>query len=343
MRKLAAAFLLCAGVALAQLPDFYKTVDRLIWVVEDMDATLEGLKKLGFTNLRDSGEVELTYSVYRAKPAEGTMRFASGRFADVAVHWIQPTGGANAFEDFLKTHKSGVFSLVHRAPSKEAYEQELARLKDLGVGVLQSGFLETDAGNIHYAFLNTAPEGKYILGLIHFPSTDEGPLAIAPDNPSSLRVSQYAFAVKELEPVSKFWAKLGFPEMTYTQGKLSDLRYKGEPGQFEMRLGWQRHGQVPYEWIQSLQGPDTYRDHMAKHGEGFHHLGINVESMDEEVARWASLGFPEVQSGGWGDKGQPGSGRFTYVDAQSLGGVDIELLWSLRQKPGQPIRPTRRR
>jgi catechol 2,3-dioxygenase-like lactoylglutathione lyase family enzyme len=314
-----------------QLPVFYKSVDRVIWIVEDMDATLEGLKKLGFTNVRDSGEVELTYSVYRAKPAGGTMRFVSGRFGDLAVHWIQPTGGSNVFEDFVKKHKSGIFSLVHRVPSKEIYEQELTRLKELGVGVVQSGFQETDTGYIHYAFLNTESEGKYVLGLIHFPSGDEGPLAVPAENPSGRVVTQYAFAVDQLEPVSKFWAKLGFPEMSYSQGKLSDLRYKGEPAQFEMRLGWQRHGKVPYEWIQSLKGPDIYGDHMSKHGEGFHHLAFNVEDMDKEVARWAELGFAEIQSGAWGEKGQTGSGRFTYLDAQSLGGIDIELLWSFRK------------
>jgi len=33
-------------------------------------------------------------------------------------------------------------------------------------------------------------------------------------------------------------------------------------------------------------------------------------------------------SGGWGERGKPGSGRFAYMDAHSLGGVDVELLWS---------------
>jgi hypothetical protein len=313
-----------------QLPEFYKSVDRLIWVVPDMDATVAGLKKLGFTNLSDQGEVEMPWTAYHARPATGTLRMVSGRFADLAVHWLQPLGGSNAFQDFLNKHGGGVFSLVHRVPTKEVYEDELARLKGLGVAVLQSGFLETDSGNIHYAFLDTEAEGKYVLGLIQFPSGEEGPLYVSPENPSGRRVTQYAFAVRELEPVSAYWARVGFPEMTYTQGPLHDRRYRGQTGQFEMRLGWQRHGKVPYEWILSLKGPDIYLDHVQKHGEGFHHLAFSVEDMDREIAEWTKLGFPEAMSGGWGEKGKPGSGRFAYMDTHSIGGIDVELLWSFR-------------
>lgn len=314
-----------------QLPEFYRSVDRLIWVVADMEATLAGLKKLGFTNLRDQGEVEMPWTAYRARPATGTLRLVSGRFADVAVHWLEPRGGSNAFQDFLAQHGVGVFSLMHRVPTKEAYEAELARLKALGVGVLQSGFVETDSGdNIHYAFLDTAAEGKYVLGLIHFPSGEEGPLYVPPENPSGRRVVQYAFAVRALEPISAYWARLGFPEMTYTQGPLHDRRYRGRPADFEMRLGWQRHGKVPYEWILSLKGPDIYLEHLDKHGEGLQHLAFSVEDIDREIAEWTRLGFPEAMSGSWGEKGKPGSGRFAYMDTHSLGGIDVELLWSFR-------------
>ena len=97
-----------------------------------------------------------------------------------------------------------------------------------------------------------------------------------------------------------------------------------------MRLGWQRHGKVAYEWIQSLQGPDVYRDHMKVHGEGLHHLAFNVPDMDKDLGWWGGRGFPESMSGAWGEKDKPGSGRFAYVNAQSLGGTDIELLWNYK-------------
>jgi hypothetical protein len=36
------------------------------------------------------------------------------------------------------------------------------------------------------------------------------------------------------EPVSAYWRKLGFPAMEITHGPLSDLRYRGQPGRFEL-------------------------------------------------------------------------------------------------------------
>jgi len=68
--------------------------------------------------------------------------------------------------------------------------------------------------------------------------------------------------------------------MQFTHGELTDLKYRGKPADFDMRLGWQRHGNVVYEWIQSLQGPDVYLDHMKVHGEGSHHLAFDVTDMD---------------------------------------------------------------
>ncbi len=321
---------LAAAPVRAELPEFYKEVDRLIWVVEDMDETVAGLNKLGFTALDEVGQVGLNGMRFRGKPASGEIRLVSGRFGDLGVHWIQPLGGDNPFAEFLEKHRSGVFSLMHRAPTGEAFQAEVERMKSLGVGILAEGAVDSAFGLIRYVFLDTEPEGKYTLGLVHFPDGREGPLAIPTDNPAGRKVTQFAFAVKALEPVSAYWAKLGLPAMTYTQGKLRNLKYRGRPGEFEMRLGWQRHGRVVYEWILSLKGPDVYLDHMKVHGEGFHHLAFHVDDMDAELAWWAERGYSESMSGAWGEEGKPGSGRFAYLDTQALGGIDVELLWNYR-------------
>ena len=46
-------------------------------------------------------------------------------------------------------------------------------------------------------------------------------------------------------------------------------------------------------------------------------------------------GYKVAQSGGWGEAGKPGSGRFTYIDTDSIGGVLIELLWNYRAPAGK--------
>lgn len=314
--------------AAGEVPDFYKSVDRLIWVVEDIDQTLINLRKIGFTDLVDLGPGSMENTLFRGKTATGDYRVVSGRFGDVAVHWVQPYGGENAFAEFLKTHGSGVFSLMHRAPDLNAFKSEVDRMAGLDVGTLMEGSMDTQSGQIRFAFFDTEKKGKYVLGLLYLPGGDEGPLAVPSTNSSGRVVTQYAFAVKELEPVSEYWANLGFPAMEFTHGKLTNLKYRRRPADFDMRLGWQRHGNVVYEWIQSLRGPDVYLDHMKVHGEGFHHLAFGVDDMDKDLAWWKEKGYPESMSGGWGVEGKPGSGRFAYVDTQILGGTDVELLWN---------------
>jgi len=244
-------------------------------------------------------------------------------FANVLVDFIQPAGGENAFTEFQKKHGDGVFGLMHKAPSAAALEAELARMRGLGVGVLHDSKFETEDGTIRAVYFDTLDEGKYALGLISEPETMDHPaLGAGP------AVSQFAFVARDLDGVSRFWAKVGFPELSFTSGKLSDLVYKGEAGKWTSRLGWQRHGTVVYEWIEPKDGPSSYLDHLARSGEGFHHFGVNVPDMEKAVAEYKAKGFPFVMGGGWGEKGKPGSGRFMYHDAP--GDVEVELLWSYK-------------
>ncbi len=313
-----------------QLPEFYKTVDRLTWVVEDLDRSVEGWMKLGFQNIEVRGSVELDVE-YRGKPATAALRVASGRIGGVAVDFIQPLGGENAYADFQKRSGSGIFSLLHMIPTGEAFDKEMERMKGLGVGVLQSGTIDNGVSTVRYAYLDTATQGKYVLGLFTVSgSVDESPLAVPPGDPSGLTISQYAFVARDFDEVSKYWARLGLPALSVTHSPTTDRRYRGRPAEFDMKLGWQRHGKVTYEWILSLGGPNVYLDHLATHGEGVHHIAFNVDDMDKAVARWTGLGFPASQDGGWGEKGKPGSGRFSYHDTQPIGGIDVELLWSFR-------------
>jgi len=318
-----------AWPAAGQLPEFYKSVDRITWVVEDLDRAVQGWTKLGFSGIEDRGEVDLESARVRGKPAAAHFRWAAGRLGEVAVDWVQPLSGENAFSEFLARHGSGVFSLIHRVPSMEAFDTEVARLGKIGVAPLQTIDLDFESGTVRIAYMDTEPQGKYGLGLIAG-EIEASPLAVAAPGPGSQRITQYAFAVKELEPVSKFWAGLGFPAMNTSRPQMRELRYKDQPGDFDMILGWQRHGKVPYEFIQSVRGSNVYLDHMARHGEGVHHIAFNVSEMDKEVARWNDLGFAYSMGGAWGEKDKPGSGRFVYLDTQAIGGTDVELLWNYK-------------
>jgi hypothetical protein len=175
-----------------------------------------------------------------------------------------------------------------------------------------------------YVIFDTQTGGKYTLGVYWMPQE-------APPAPATARkVTQFAFIVKDDAPVSKYWAKLGWPEMSITHPDLHHLEYQGKPGDFKSRLGWMRHGKVVYEWIMPEKGPSTWHDHLNRHGEGMHHMAFNVDDMDQAIAEWNKGGFATLMSGAWGEPGKKGYGRFAYMDTQAAGGIDIELLWNYR-------------
>ena len=315
--------LLASAPVFAQLPDFYRTVAGVHWVVADLDKVKQGWARLSFPALQDHGEVPLQVN-HRGKLTTSRLRVAMGNLAGLEVSWIQPMDGNGAYAEFLARHGSGIMSLNHKAPSLEALEKEVARLSGLGIPVLQRVDVDTGGGVLTVVHMDTEGEGKYALGLVHGSVPGGG---APPPAPFGLKRSQFAFLVKDLKAVGEFWKKAGFPEMSVTHGPLRDLVYRGQAGQFDQELGWQRHGEIVYEWIRILKGPTVYDEYLKAHGEGPHHLGFDVADMDKVMGEWSTLGFPPLQSGAWGEKGKPGSGRFAYLDTEGIGGVLIELLW----------------
>src|SRR5512133_2165106 len=279
--------------AAAELPSLYRRVASVHWVVRDLDRTLAGWTRLGVP-VRDLGEVQM--SGFRSGATRA--RMALGRIAEAEVVWIQPLGGENAFTESLARHGEGVFSVNYDAGSPEALESEVKRLSGLGVRVLQRGQVLQRELPRQIVHMDTEAGGKYVLGLVAGGAGDAVATAPGGKLPFPAKLSQYALVVKDLQAVSDYWAKLGFPAMEVTHGTLTDLRYHGAPGRFDQKLGWHRQGTVTWEWIQPLQGPTVYEDFLGAHGEGFHHFALDVPDMDTACAALEKLGAPIVQSGG---------------------------------------------
>lgn len=277
----------------AQLPDFYRTVTRVTWITRDAARTAEQWKRFGLEDVQTHRETPLRIS---------------GRLGGVVSDYIQPRNGP--FAEFLERHGEGIFGLLHDPGTPEAFHAEVARLRRLGVAELMR------AGNGVY--FDTVERGKYALGLEmpHGQPREQrrGPL------------TQFAFVVRDLAPVSEFWSRLGFPAMTISRSGPRSMTYRGKTQQAALTIGWQRHGKVAYEWCTAPPGVGSvYQEYLDRHGEGVQHLGISVPDMDKAIRE---KGFAVAQAGAWGEEGKKGSGRYAYLDTDSVGGVTVELLWS---------------
>jgi len=313
-----------ASTSLAEMPDFYKKVNRVIWLVKNMDRPLEGWRTLGLSGIHENGEITF-HAQYRGRAVSIGARVVTGSLGNLTVEMIQPDKGENAFTAFLTRHGDGIFSIVHEVASVEEMTKEIERMRGLGVGVLQRMTIDADKGPITLTFLDTEAEGKYVLGLIYWPGG--APPAGAPG-----KISHIAFVARQAEAVSAFWERLGFPAMPKAHASpREDSRYHGKPLWLDFDVCWQRHTQFTYEWIiPPSDPPNLYADFLRTHGEGVQHLGVPVDDLEKSIAEYQKLGYTVAQSGAWGETGKKGSGRYAYMDTDVIGGVIAELIRAIK-------------
>jgi len=251
----------------------------------------------------------------------------AAQLGTLRVDWIQPLDASGPYRAFLERHGEGVHHLGVAVLDAPAFDTELAAFGAAGAGVTARGASTAPSSaspnSARFAWLETATPGGLTLEL------EQGAAVAAPGSTNEEpfnRVTQFAFVVRDVAAVSRHLARFGFAGLVIEPNVSLDRRYRGAPAGFEMLLGWNRTGEVPFEWIQSTRGPNVYEEYLAAHGEGFHHLGLDVPDMDAALARLTARGLAVTMSGAWNVRGY--EGRFAYLDTERTGGVTIELLWN---------------
>lgn len=308
------------------MPDHFKRVDQTIWVVSDVDSVIVRWKSLGFNQICLIGNVNASSKTSR----NFTIRMAVANLGGANINWIEPVSGNSVFSQFLKSKGNGAMSLVHKLNTTEQLQNELKRLSGIGVKVLDDISITTESGNLDYIFMDTQENGKYVLGYINNETSTDIYKGLSADNRHQLKLNQYAFAINKAEDISMYWSKIGFPEFQINHPELFNTEYKGKLVDHKLIQGWQRHGEIAYEWCIPVKGPIVYEDHIKLHGEGIHHLAFSVVDMDAVLKDYESMGYINTMGGTWGEKGKSGSGRYEYIGLENAGGVTMELLWSFR-------------
>lgn len=323
LRCLAAVFSL-AAVGSAQLPDYYKTVNRVIWVVGNIDKVRPAWEALGLSGIQEYPNIRMV-GQFRGKPITIYAWQITGHLGNLTVDMIQPgEGQANAYNDFHGKHGDGILSILHEVPSRQALDQEILRMKGKGVAVLQQVTVQRGPAPVTYTYFDTEPAGKFALGLVFRPGgmpKAEGPAT----------VSHFGPVVWDAAAVSAYWEKLGFPAFPMQHATpREDSRYRGQPLLLAFDVAFQRHTQFRYEWISPPPSPpNIYADFLNRHHrEGIQHIGMPVDDLPKAIAAYEKLGYHVHQSGAWGNVGSPGSGQYAYMDTVSAGGVSVELLHS---------------
>lgn len=316
------ALALClTATSSAELPGFYNTVNRITWLVADLDHAKQRWIGLGMSDIQEYPQVRFVGEFHR-KPVTVHARQITAHLGNLTVDMIQPAKGErNAFNEFLAQHGDGIFSIVHEIANAEMMAGEIKRMDGMGVAVLQKITVKKENTSVTLVYFDTAPEGKFVLGLVYWPGG-------APAANGRTMVSHLAPVVRESETVSAFWQKIGFPALRMEHATpREDSRYHGQPLWFAFEVGYQHYDQFSYEWIVPPSTPaNIYIDFLKEHGEGIQHIGIPVDDLPKAAAAYEKLGYCVLQAGAWGDVGKKDSGQYDYMDTDSIGGVSVELI-----------------
>ena len=306
-------------------PVVYRHIAQVVWVVSDIDAVVDYWQRLGIRNIHRDGIVEFPNLTYHGKPDPATAKQVTARVADLEIKWIQPVHGGKFWNEILRQRGDGIRAIGYNTQSPAEFDRQIKYFAAKGVGVVVEDRWIGRNGHGRIAYLDTAEQGGgNTLALIDDPDThaheqdaNQYPLT---------KITHFAWVVNDVRQVDAYYTSLGFKPFSAIDHNISlDRVYRGQPGIFEMWLGWDRTGDAPLEWVQQITGPDVYVEYGKKHGEGFHHVGINVNDMDEAVKLMTARGAPAAQDASW--KASKGKGRAVYLDTDPHGGVTLELIY----------------
>jgi methylmalonyl-CoA/ethylmalonyl-CoA epimerase len=315
------------GKKSAEVPGHFKHVDQVLWVNNDLNSTISHWRNLGFNQIMDLDTVR---AVFNLSGQTVMIKVAKANLGGANITWIQPQGDGSVFDEFLDMYGNGAMSLVYRMESEKALQNELNRLAGLGLEVKEKISIETPKGNMHYVLMDTWEKGKFYLGYTWADESIKLMQELISANLHNMQLNQYAFAIRNenARSVSHYWHSIGFPEFEMNHPDLGNKHYFGNEVDHDLIQGWQRHGDIAYEWCIPVSTPIVYDDHIKKHGEGIHHLAYTVEDMDIVLNDYKAKGYVVSMGGTWGEEGKQGSGRYEYIELEDAGGVTMELLWN---------------
>ena len=310
-------------------PAIYHHVRQVTWVASDIDRVVGHWQQLGIKDIHRNGVVRFPGLTFRGKPDPARAKQIIANIGQLQIKWIQPLRGGKFWRNELRKHGDGICVLSYDVRSSQEFDDQIKYFVSKGVGVVVQDSWQGPTGRGRMAYLDTAAQGGgTMLGLIDDPdfrSRTGAAIGTANEYPLG-EIKHFAWVVNDVRKVDAYYTSLGFKPLSSIDHNVSlDRVYRGQPGSYEMWLGWNRTGDAPFEWVQQITGSDVYVEYGKKHGEGFHHLGVIVTDMDEAIKVLTKRGAVPSQAASWNTKN--GKGRAVYMDTEPYGGVTLELIY----------------
>ncbi len=247
---------------------------------------------------------------------------------DMEFELIQPIKGPNIYWDHLKRHGSSLhhFKIVIQDDNRlKEYVQEL---EAKGLRVMQTGWID---GDVHY-YLDSCEKLGLIVELGNGGKIGEAPEvypakdAVRPVQHKQ-NIRQIALVVDDVEKYMDNFAFYlgidGWDVRHFTPKSMKSLQVEGQPvtEDFDFICAVKRAGDIEFELIQPIKGPNIYWKYLEEQGPGFHHIKdvFPDEEIRSECERLAADQVRIMQTG-WID----GDSHY-YMSTQKLLDMIVEF------------------
>lgn len=136
--------------------------------------------------------------------------------------------------------------------------------------------------------------------------------------------TQICVVVRDLnQAMARYWNEFGIgPWQVYTlePPTLENATIHEKPQPYSMILAMAQAGNLQWELIQPLTGPNIYSEFLAQHGEGIHHVAFTVEDYDKSVETLQKRGVELLMGGSWR------GASYSYMDTEKSLGTIVELV-----------------
>lgn len=150
---------------------------------------------------------------------------------------------------------------------------------------------------------------------------------VEPGEPLLKTLDHISIIVHDLDATLREYVERGglgpWAIYTYAPPDLHNMRIRGRPATYSMRLALAWAEGILWELIQPLEGPSVYREFLDTRGEGVHHVGQVQQTrmgLRETLAAFERRGIPSLMEGSY--KGTD----FAYVATDGPFKVAMEFV-----------------
>jgi len=137
-------------------------------------------------------------------------------------------------------------------------------------------------------------------------------------------VAHIALVVHDIEKTSQDYADffgIDKPDWFWAGGGSEGMNYRGGSSEAKAKLAFLKIDSITVELIEPDSGPSVWREFLDKYGEGFHHIGFNINGTEKALSLMGENNMPLLQRGG-----KVETGGYAYVDTRDSLKIMVELL-----------------